>query len=204
MAIDLVAQNSLATPLSKINHLDPSCQQRVLTAWSAQPVYALSNTQKRIPDGLLLVGQVSEGRKASIYPLLAASIGRFPYHPSTLHYQTQHKNGKTKIVEQTTKTLGEGYAAIFIHNPTTDQFDMISTVYHDGKTGKVDVDVWATGLEGILRRILQTGQDASTSQAIIKGKGPPNLARGHHIGIGQCIYVTGYLWPCRLFVCLGC
>jgi len=42
-----------------------------------------------------------------------------------LHFFIRHKNGKTKNVEETVNTLGIGYAAIFIHNPTTDGFDMI-------------------------------------------------------------------------------
>jgi len=54
------------TPISQLNPLDPKrSQDRVLTAWNAQPVFHYDNTDMQIPDGLLLLGQVGGGGGSS-------------------------------------------------------------------------------------------------------------------------------------------
>ena len=61
------------TPISKINPLkDP--ESRVLTTWNAKPVFKFSDTEKIIPDGLLLMGQVKNG-KTRIVEKTAQTLG---------------------------------------------------------------------------------------------------------------------------------
>ena len=89
------------TPISKINPLkDP--EARVLTTWNAKPVFAHSNTDKIIPNGLLLMGQVKNG-KTRIVEKTAQTLGtgwaaiymynipkdRFDIISSVYHYKDQ-------------------------------------------------------------------------------------------------------------------
>lgn len=52
-------QYLMTTPDTSYNPLDPEHDSdRILTAWDLMPVFAASNEEKIIPDGLFLMGQV--------------------------------------------------------------------------------------------------------------------------------------------------
>jgi len=55
-------------------------------------------------------------------------------------------------------------------NKIMHRFDIISSVYHHASTGTMEVDVPAKGVDEILTSLMDTGVDASTSNAIILGE----------------------------------
>ena len=88
----------------------------------------------------------------------------------------QVKNGKTRIVERTvTTTVGSAWAAVYVYDSVMKKNRVIQSVYYhedwgDDDGSRIEVDVLAEGMDGILDSIRLTGQDASTNQAIINGE----------------------------------
>jgi len=116
----------------------------MLTQWTILPIYNLAKKDEEVPDGVLMVGQVKNG-KTRILEKTAAGMGH-GYAAIYVHNPAEEEGSNRP-------------------------FQLISSVFHEDENEVTEVDIEPTkGLKELLSATLADGEDHYTASAVVKGK----------------------------------